>query len=342
MSLYQRKDSPHWWVKITHSGRRLQHSTGTSDRKKAQEYHDKLKAALWDEVRLGVRPRRSWEQAVVRFLEETSSKASHGDDKVRLRWLHSHLAGKDLSDIDRELVERITQARKAEGVTNATVNRTLEVVRAVLRKAVHEWEWLERTPRIRMLSEPDRRIRWLTHEEAERLIALLPNHLAAMVRFSLETGLRRANVTGLTWEQVDLDRKLAWIPADQAKNRRPLAVPLSEDAIAVIRAQQGQRSGYVFSYRGKPVRQVNTKAWRTALTRAGIKNFRWHDLRHTWASWHVQTGTPLHALQELGGWQSAEMVRRYAHLSADHLAEYVARMSRRQQAPKEAEDVATI
>jgi integrase len=63
----------------------------------------------------------------------------------------------------------------------------------------------------------------------------------------------------------------------------------------------------------------DTKAWKAALSRAGITEFRWHDLRHTWASWHVQTGTPLNALQELGGWESVDLVRRYAHLAPDHL-----------------------
>ena len=82
----------------------------------------------------------------------------------------------------------------------------------------------------------------------------------------------------------------------------------------------------VFTYKGRSVHQVNTKAWKRALERAGIANFRWHDLRHTWASWHVQTGTPLHVLQELGGWESVEMVRRYAHLSSQHLAQYVDKM----------------
>ena len=67
---------------------------------------------------------------------------------------------------------------------------------------------------------------------------------------------------------------------------------------------------------------MNTKAWKQALKRAGIKHFRWHDLRHTWASWHVQSGTPLQVLQELGGWSSYEMMLRYAHLSAGHLADY--------------------
>ena len=79
------------------------------------------------------------------------------------------------------------------------------------------------------------------------------------------------------------------------------------------------------------MRQVNTKAWGLALQRAGIAEFRWHDLRHTWASWHVQAGTPLFVLQELGGWSSAEMVRRYAHLSSEHLAQYAERMSNRSQ-----------
>jgi integrase len=83
----------------------------------------------------------------------------------------------------------------------------------------------------------------------------------------------------------------------------------------------------VFSFRGKPIVQVSTKAWYGALKRAEIKNFRWHDLRHTWASWHVQQGTPLFVLQELGGWESAEMVRRYAHLAADHLAPFADRLS---------------
>jgi integrase len=178
-----------------------------------------------------------------------------------------------------------------------------------------------------MLPEPRRRIRWITREEAERLLAELPEHLRAMARFSLETGLRKSNVTGLQWSQVDLRRRCAWIHPDQAKGRKAIAVPLSAAAVLVLRDQIGKHPVYVFSYRGYPVKQVNTKAWRAALERAGIEDFRWHDLRHCWASWHVQAGTPLHALQELGGWESVEMVRRYAHLSSDHLAEYVNRMS---------------
>lgn len=327
MSLFKRKDSPYWWIKLHRGGRRIQRSAGTADCARAQEFHDKLKASLWDQARLGIKPSRTWNEAVVRYLAETTHKASQADDKAHLRWVDRYLGGVELGSIDRELLDRIISGRRAGGVANSTVNRTMEVVRAVLRRAANEWEWLERVPRVRMLPEPKRRIRWITREEADRLIAQLPKHLAAMVRFSLETGLRRSNVTGLEWSQVDLARRTAWIHPDQAKARKAIAVPLSATAVVILREQLGRHTTYVFSYRGMAVRQVNTKAWRAALQRAGIAGFRWHDLRHTWASWHVQAGTPLHVLQELGGWECVEMVRKYAHLSTVHLAAYVDRVS---------------
>ena len=177
-----------------------------------------------------------------------------------------------------------------------------------------------------MLKEPTRRIRFLTRDEAQALLAVLPEHLADMAAFSLATGLRAANVTGLQWSQVDLARHLAWVHPDQAKARRAIAVPLNAHAVALVQKQIGKHVSHVFSYRGKPIVQVSTKAWYAALERAGIENFRWHDLRHTWASWHVQSGTPLFALQEMGGWESPEMVRRYAHLAADHLSPYAERL----------------
>ena len=231
-----------------------------------------------------------------------------------------------MDTISRAVIDRITAAKLAEGVSNATVNRPLEVVRAILRKCVNDWEWLDRAPQVRMLKEPTRRVRFLTRSEAQRLLAELPEHLAAMAAFSLATGLRRANVTGLQWSQVDLVRRLAWIHPDQAKARKAIAVPLNAEAVGIIRKRIGKHTTHVFSFRGETIRQVSTKAWYQALERAGITDFRWHDLRHTWASWHVQNGTPLFALQELGGWESPEMVRRYAHLSADHLAPYADRL----------------
>ena len=103
-------------------------------------------------------------------------------------------------------------------------------------------------------------------------------------------------------------------------------MPLNAEAVALIRKQLGRHQTHVFSFRGKPIQQLSTQAGDAALERAGIADFRWHDLRHTWASWHVQSGTPLHALQELGGWQTAEMVQRYAHLAPEHLSEHASRI----------------
>jgi integrase len=136
------------------------------------------------------------------------------------------------------------------------------------------------------------------------------------------TGLRESNVLELEWSQIDLQRRVAWIHPDQAKAGKAIGVPLNDDAIAVIKLQIGKHSARIFTYKGVPIKKAGTAAWRKALVRAGIINFRWHDLRHTWARWHVQNGTPLHILKELGGWSSFDMVQRYAHLAPEHLAEY--------------------
>ena len=119
---------------------------------------------------------------------------------------------------------------------------------------------------------------------------------------------------------MNLEGKTLWIHADQAKGGRDIHVSLNETAVAVLRRQLGKHPVRVFTYQGKPYRRAYTKAWQKALRRAGIKDFRWHDLRHTWASWLAQKGVPLNDIQEMGGWETAAMVRRYAHLSPAHLA----------------------
>lgn len=137
--------------------------------------------------------------------------------------------------------------------------------------------------------------------------------------FSVATGLRQANVKGLEWRFVDLERAHAWIPATQHKNGRPHSVPLNAMAMDVLRRREGQHPTYVFTYKGSPVSNVYTKAFKAALGRAGIEDFHWHDLRHTFATWHRQAGTPTHELQRLGGWKTQSMVERYAHVAPEGL-----------------------
>jgi integrase len=143
-----------------------------------------------------------------------------------------------------------------------------------------------------------------------------------MVKFSLATGLRQSNVTKLEWSQVDMARRVAWIHGDQAKAGKPIHVTLNDTAMDVLTKQLGKGSTVVFTYMGKPISQANTRAWRNALKRAGIENFRWHDLRHTWASWLTQQGVPLNVIQEMGAWESSAMVRRYAHLAPEQFAKH--------------------
>ena len=177
----------------------------------------------------------------MRWLKE-SAQGTIESDKAHLRWLDRFLAWEAPGRHHARLIDRITDARLAEGVSNATVNRTLEVLRAILSKCVNEWEWLDRAPQVRMLKEPTRRIRFLTREEAQRLLAALPAHLADMAAFTLETGLRRANVTGLQWSQVDLVRRPAWIHPDQAKARKAIAVPLNAAAVVIDPRQIGKHA----------------------------------------------------------------------------------------------------
>jgi hypothetical protein len=156
-----RKRGGIWWVDVVApNGERIRRTAGTANKALAQEYHDRLKADLWRLAKLGERPRKTWNDAVVRWLKEHAHKATAKEDVTKLRWLDQFLGGKDLEHVRRALVDRITDAKLAQGCSNATVNRTLELLRAILRKCVNDWEWLNRAPSVRMLKEPTRRIRF--------------------------------------------------------------------------------------------------------------------------------------------------------------------------------------
>ena len=163
-------------------------------------------------------------------------------------------------------------------------------------------------------------------------------HLRDMATFSRASGLRAADVTESRWSAVDFDRRLAWVHPDEAKARKAISVPLNGEAISILQKQIGKHREIVFTFKGKRVKQLSTAAWYKVLGRAGIDNFRWHDSCHTWASWHVQGGTPLNVLQELGGWSRYSTVQRYAHLAADHPAPWAERLANRGTNPSQQEE----
>jgi integrase len=315
MSLKQRGEVWHVCIAAP-DGTLIRRSTGTKDRQQAQEFHDKLKAELWRAKKLGERRTRTWDEAAYQWLIETEHKATHKDDAAKIKWLTQHLRGLPLHALTREKILYVTASKQ-----NSTANRYTALVRAIMNKAKKEWLWIDDVPSYFMRKEPERRIRSLTPEQAKVLLNELPEHQRNLATFALCTGLRQSNVKNLHWDDIDLHRRVAQVR--KTKNGSPLGVPLNDAAIALLtRIAEVDSEGYVFKFRGKPVKSVSTSAWKNAKARAGITNFRWHDLRHVWATWQVENGTPLFALQEMAGWKSEAMVRRYAHLSVDHLRQY--------------------
>ncbi len=326
--IYRRPDSGFWWICATlPNGKRVRQSAGTEIREDAEAYLAKLKLDAYRETYFGIKPQRSWQEAVVRYLELKRGLRSFSDVQRICRFLDPYLGSMMLNQINGDVVWSIVQGETKRGNKPATVNRTLSTMRALLRMARDEWQWIDNFPKIRMLSGEVERDRWLLREEAERLIRVCPPHLAALVRYALATGCRASEITGLEWNRVDLDRRTAWL--NHTKNGTPRGVPLNEDAIEVLREQIGKSLTHCFTYEGKPIRwQITNTAWHTALAAAGIKDFRFHDLRHTWASWHRQAGTSCDELKDLGGWKSRIMVDRYAKFSTENLLSAASRIER--------------
>lgn len=259
----------------------------------------------------------TWKNAAEKWLHETGHKRSHRDDRQKLEWIGERWSAKVLAEITRDDAADLAE-EKAQTAKPSTVNRYLALIRAILRRAEREWRWIDRAPHIRLYPERQRRIRWLQPGHARTLLAELPPHQQQAAIFALSTGLRAGNVGALRWDQIDLARRVLWLYGDQMKNGEDMSVSLNDNAMAILHARRHIHREWVFTYQGKPIQRFTTRAWYKALKRAGIENFRWHDLRHTWASWLVQEGVPLYALQEMGSWKTAAMVRRYAHLSPAH------------------------
>jgi len=164
----------------------------------------------------------------------------------------------------------------------------------------------------------------LSLEEWQRLRPILDQEselLRQAADFTLATGLRENNVLNLRWDQINQQTRHIALEAPDVKGRASLGVPLNDAAWAVIRERRGKNKEWVFGHpdSGKPLVKASNRAWYSALRKAKIKNFRWHDLRHTWAAWAVQSGVSLQELMHLGGWRTYSMVLRYAHLSSEHL-----------------------
>lgn len=311
MSIFKRGDV--WHIHIQTDHHTIRRSAKTSSRKAAQELHDKIKADLWEQERLGVKPKYTFEQAAVRWLDEKDHKRSIRDDIAKLEYFRIHLAKLTLDSITRDQVVELLAGFE----TPATKNRYVALLRAIFRRARDVWEWVDRVPAFQTYVEQNSRVSYLTPAQFSDLVDALPEGHKAPAVLAVSTGLRKSNIYGLRWDQVDLEKRMAWINPEDAKAGRAIPVPLNDDAYKAIKAQEGKHDVFVFT-----VEQISWKSWQAALKKADLpQTMRFHDLRHTFASWHAMAGTPMHVIQELGGWRSASMLQRYAHLSQKHLIE---------------------
>ncbi len=114
-----------WWIRFSHNGKRVQRSTGTSNKQAAQELHDRLKADVWRQCQLSEKPDRLWQEAALRWLRESIHKRSLKDDKCQLKWVNAYLYNKTLNEIDNDMIEEIAQKKEQTNVSPARVNRLL-------------------------------------------------------------------------------------------------------------------------------------------------------------------------------------------------------------------------
>lgn len=316
MPLYKRPDSPYWWCSI---GSETRVSTGTADRAAAEEFERVLTQRKWRVEKLGDRAAVAWSEVAERWLNATAKPKKR--DRELLKWLHPRIGGSSISDVaDPDALEELRKDGIADGWSQSTVDRMMGTVSAVLYSYADN---LDRVPVVPMyrpgLDEP----RYLTPPELERLCSHLPMHLALAARFAVATLLRMRAMLKLEWRRVDLKAGKAWVPRAHQKAARTFGLPLTSEAVRVLRALRcinGPRADLVFTWQGRSIDDCNTRAFQDAVQAAKLAPLRWHDLRHTGASWAVQSGVTLPELMLLGDWKDYRSVLRYAHLAPSQAA----------------------
>lgn len=317
--IYWRPDAATWFADLVHRGRRARPSLGTVDEEEARTRAIQEAGKLRSEV--GPVGSYSFYRALIDWSDYSPRSKKEESMVGRLKELYSNRPANEVTGG--------SIAAALAGLTPGYANRIASIARAALNLAV-EHEHIPAAPKIARRKTGPGRDRFLTPQEWISLQKTLPDYLLPVVQFSIETGLRRANALQLRWAQVDMNRATAWVEAMRAKARVAIPVPLSPAALTILRRQKGRHPEFVFTRRPAPKARPDEyvpigdpkNAWKTALEDAEIADFRWHDQRHTWASWHTMNGTPAAVLTQLGGWASADMVERYTHLEPGHLRQF--------------------
>jgi integrase len=309
-------------------GLRVEESTGTSEKRAAEEIRAKREAEILTESIHGKVATTTFAHAALSYLEEVGVRRF-------ILPLVNHFGTTPLRQIGQEAIDNAA-SKLYPKASNATRNRQVYTpISAILQHAARKG-WCPRP----VLSRPKTTkvvVRWLKAEEAERLIAACADHLRPLVVFLLYTGARAGEALWLDFDNVDLDRRHVSFP--KTKNGEPRGVPLHARVVMELR-KLPHRTGAVFRApngqpyaRPKPSDDNDTSAgsriktaFRAACRRANIVNFSPHGCRHSWASWHYQKNHDLGALKSLGGWKSLAMVMRYAHTNVEEHAHTIDRL----------------
>lgn len=320
MSIFKRGKTYHLDIPLA-NGKRLRRSAETSDRKAAQELHDQLKAQLWRQDELGEVAPHSFDEAAEEWLRSHENDSAIRDYRHHIKFWSEALAGLRLDEIKRPLVAQIVEklvTRKNKPASDGTKNNYVITLRSVLSFACKEREWLTFVPAFRTYGSKKDSLRQIiaTPAQAKALLEVLPPQLRSPVQFAFMTGLRKANVFGLTWDRVDLERSLCWVWPNDTKAGNLIVCPLNSAAKAMLeslpRVAGEQR---VF-----PVEAPCWHQWNRYTKRAGLpEGFRFHDIRHSFASWAAMDGIDRKTLQEMLGHKTPTMLDRYVHLPTDHL-----------------------
>jgi integrase len=302
----------------------------------SQDALDALSARLLDRgVRRAPVTPKTFGEVIQEYLEvkRAKGKRSIRDDEHRLgrmaAWfgtdtLLPEVTAQRIAQYDRDRVTQIS--RRKRQVSPATVNRELSILRHLLRLA-EEWGYIEKVPKIRLSREPEGRLRFLSEEEIVRLLGACHQsknqYLHGIVTLALNTGMRKGEVMGLTWEHVDFSRGVLLL--DQTKSGRRREVPMNRAVYDALSELPGPKEeGLLFRRRNGAAWGNIRTAFENACSTAKVHDFRFHDLRHTCASWLIMRGRSLKEVQELLGHREFNMTLRYAHLSPDRLRDAVA------------------
>lgn len=337
--MYRKKGSPHWWIKYRDaSGRTIEQSTQTTDRAKAALVESEKRAAVWHETQRGIVPQADplFDEVLADYLEEAQRRRGIERDIFAGRHLASAFAGTKVRAITPATVEQYLDQRRAGGVSDSTLKREVSVLKAAI-------NWINRKRHLALpnpvakleLAEPLGRVRWLTPEQAESLLAVarknhLAPHLSDFIMLALHTGMRKGEMLHLEWSRVDFRQNLIYL--ETQKNGQRGSVPLNQIARQALlnrarfRAEQCPAAPHVFCDRqGQRIGNVQ-RSFVSACAAAGITDFHIHDLRHTTAAWLVQAGVPLLDVSNLLRHGSIEMTQRYAHLAPTSARNAVAKL----------------